>query len=115
MNEQDPGQFAFNIHAELYQNDFGDLAIRFEGDRVYSGMQEDGRFQVDARQVIQGGSAPAGWQEISPRHLLYGRNWQCIARLGFIDGDFNRPAVEFEIESERISPQGKEYLADLLR
>ncbi len=115
MNEREPGQFSFNIHAELYENELGDLAIRFEGDRVYSGMNQDGCFQEDAQQVIQQGELPPGWQEVSPRHLLYGRNWQCISRLGFIDGDFRRPAVEFEVEPEQMGAAAKRYLGDLLQ
>ncbi len=114
MNGHDQQQFSFNIHAELYENDFGDLAIRFEGDRVYSGMSNEHRFQDDARQFIEKGELPAGWQEMPPHQLLYGHNWQCVSRLGYIDGDFERPAVEFEVEPEALGAPAKNYLADLL-
>ena len=114
MNEQDRQPFAFNIHAELYENDFGDLAIRFEGDRVYTGMSDQGRFQDDSRRFIEKRELPAGWQEMSPRQLLYGRNWHCVSRLGYIDGDFDRPAVEFEVEADTLGEPARAYLTDLL-
>ncbi len=115
MNERDEEQFAFNVHAELYENEFGDLAVRFEGEKVYRGMSgENGRFQEEAQQVIRRGELPAGWQEIPAHQLLYGRDWHCISRLGFIDGDLDRPAVEFEVEPEQMGTAARAYLSDLL-
>ncbi len=34
-------RFAFNINAELYENKFGELAIKFTGEKVYAEVGTD--------------------------------------------------------------------------
>lgn len=108
---------AFNVHAELYENDFGELAIRFEGEKVYRGMGgvENARFQEDAREVIAAGQIPNGWKEMPPHELLYGRGWHHVGSMGFIDGDLGRPALELEVEPAQLGDAARRYMADALR
>jgi hypothetical protein len=47
-----------------------------------------------------------------PPPELSGRNWRCIARLGYLEGDPQRPAVEFEEAWETLGESAKAYLAD---
>ena len=107
---------SFNINAELYENDFGDLAIRFEGDKVYQGVgnTEGALFSNEASQVIRDGELPQGWQEISPREILYGHGWHLISSLGFIDGNMDKPAVELEVLPDQLGATARKYLENIL-
>jgi hypothetical protein len=110
------GPVAFNVHAELYENDFGELAIRFEGERVYRGMgdEESARFQYDAKKVIEERQVPPGWQEMPAHELLYGRGWHHVGSMGYLDGDVDKPALELEIEPGRLGENARRYLADAI-
>ncbi len=109
-------QFAFNIHAELYENKDGELAIRFADEKVFRGVggEEGRRFQTDVMNLLQKGERPEQWREMPPHKLLYAESWHCISRLGYIDGDESKPALELEVEQGEIGYRGKVYLADIL-
>ncbi|MBE0596476.1 MAG: hypothetical protein IH614_04335 [Desulfuromonadales bacterium] len=108
---------AFNVHAELYENEFGELAIRFEGEKVYRGMGDDenARFQDDARQVVEAGIIPANWKAMPAHELLYGRGWQHVSSMGFLEGETGRPAMELEVAPEELGETARRYLADALQ
>ncbi len=109
-------QVSFNINAELYENQFGELAIRFPGEKVFRevGTQPESSFRTEAVEMLKSGDRPPEWREMPPHELLYGHNWHCISRLGFIEGDMEKPALELEVEPERIGAQGKSYLREIL-
>jgi hypothetical protein len=109
------GQVSFNINAELYENNFGELAIRFAGDYVYRGVgeEEGARFHTDVVGALERGEHPDSWQEMPHRELLYGQ-WHCIGRLGYLQGDASQPGVELEVEPEELGPAARSYLADAL-
>lgn len=104
---------SFNINAELYENGFGELAVKIPGEKVFRnvGLREGDRFQKDVIAVLENDACPRAWAEM-PAHELEGRNWRCIARLGYLDGDPARPAVEFEGDPKQLGDRAKSYLAD---
>jgi hypothetical protein len=106
---------SFNINAELYENNFGELAIRFAGDYVYRGVgrEEGAQFHTDALRMLERDEHPESWQVMTPRELLYGQ-WHCIGRLGYLQGDVSQPGVELEVEPEELGPVARHYLADAL-
>lgn len=107
---------SFNINAELYENQFGELAIRFPGEKVFReiGSGKKSSFRDDAVQMLKTGEHPKEWREMPPHELLYGHNWHCISRLGFIEGDMGKPALELEVDEDKIGAQGKSYLKEIL-
>jgi hypothetical protein len=108
-------QISFNVNAELYENKFGELAIRFPGERVYRvGSGEGGTFKNDAVRMLEKGVHPDAWREMPAHELLYGQNWHCISRLGYLGGDEEKPALELEVGEEEIGAQGKAYLREAL-
>ncbi len=109
-------QVAFNVHAELYEDETGDLAVLLEGDYVYRIPPPDGtaRFQEDAARALQTGQFPAGWQEMPARELIYGHGWHRVSLMGYLDGDESRLALELEVEADRLGPQARRYLRDIL-
>ena len=111
-----PEPIAFNVHAELYEDEFGDLAVRLEGDHVYRipPPEASARFQDEAAGVLQTRKFPADWQEMQMRELIYGHGWNRVGRMGYVDGDEARPAVELEVESEKLGAQARSYLQDVL-
>lgn len=106
-------QVSFNVNAELYESDFGELAVKVPGEKVFRniGLQQEARFQKDVVSLLEENRRPVGWSEMPP-HELSGGKWRCIARLGYLNGDPARPAVEFEIKREELGSQAKSYLAD---
>ena len=109
-------RLSFNINVELYENAHGELALRFPGERVYraAGAGQRGDFVRESTDMIRSGKRPPGWQEMPAHQLLYGQGWHCISRLGFIDGDENRPAVEFEDDPAGFGEQARAYLRRVL-
>lgn len=107
---------SFNINAELYENRFGDLAIRFLGEKVYRevGKRIGAVFTEEALAVLKSGMHPRDWVEMPAHELLYGQDWHCISRLGFVQGEQNRPAVEFEGNPENYGSMAKSYLKPVL-
>jgi len=106
-------QVSFNVNAELYENDFGELAVKVPGEKAFRniGLQKDARFQKDVFSLLEENRRPAGWSEM-PAHELSGGKWRCVARLGYLDGDPSRPAFEFEGSRKELGSQAKSYLAD---
>ena len=111
-----PRKMSFNINVELYENFHGELALRFPGEKVYREVGQEARadFIREATEMIRSGDHPQTWRDMPAHQLLYGHGWHCIGRLGFIDGDENRPAVEFEEDPERIGDLAKTYLKRVL-
>jgi hypothetical protein len=107
---------SFNINAELYENRFGELAVRFPGEKVYRdvGEEKGASFVRDTRTVVVEKRYPRGWHEMPAHELLYGKGWHCISRLGFIDGDTERPGVEFEVDPGEIGDRARAYLKGVL-
>jgi hypothetical protein len=106
----------FNVNAELYENQFGELAVRFPGEKVYRdvGARAGDSFVSDARAVLVGKNCPKGWHEMPAHELLYGKGWHCIGRMGFVGGDTEKPGVEFEVDPVRIGAKARAYLKELL-
>lgn len=106
---------SFNINAELYENEYGELAIRFAGDYVYRdvGREEGAQFHTDAVRMLERNEHPEGWREMTPRELLYGP-WHCVGRLGYLHGDASQPGVELEVKPEQLGPVARSYLAAAL-
>ncbi len=105
---------SFNINVELYENELGELALRFPDRRVYRVTGDDAEFVKQAVELLKTGIRPKDLQEMPAHQLLYGRGWHCITRLGFLGGEEDRPAVEFEGDPETFGTQAKEYLKRVL-
>jgi hypothetical protein len=108
-------RISFNINAELYESNFGELAIRFAGDYVYRGVgrEEGAQFHTDAVRMLESGEHPEGWRAMTPRELLYGQ-WHCISRLGYVQGDAQRPGLELEVAPDELGATARSYLAAAL-
>lgn len=106
-------KISFNINAELYESEFAELAVKLPGEKVYRNVGEGAgaRFQTDVVGLLEEARMPAGWKKMAPPELS-GRNWRCIARLGYMEGDPQQPAVEFEATWETLGEAAKAYLAD---
>jgi len=109
-------RLSFNINAELYENQFGDLAIRFPGEKVFRdvGPETGTSFVEDAKNALVEGKHPEGWHEMPAHELLYGRGWHCISRMGFVEGDENRPGIEFEVDPGTVGSKAQVYLREVL-
>lgn len=109
-------QISFNINVELYENVHGELALRLPGNYVYwvEEVSAGREFVSDSTAMILTGQRPPGWREMPAHQLLYGNGWHCISRLGFIDGDENRPAVEFEGDPAGFGSTARAYLQRVL-
>lgn len=107
---------SFGINAELYEDQFGDLAMRLPGDYVYRdvGEEEGAEFVHEAVRAVVEKELPATWQSMAPHELLYGRGWHCIISLGFIDGDIELPGVEFESDPQDFGGKAQRYLREVL-
>lgn len=114
MGQKDHEIFSFNINAELYENDRGDLAVRLEDEKVYRVAEGRGsHFVDDAQKVIRDGEMPEGWEEMSPRELAYGPGWHLVGSMGYINGELERPAIELEVSSDKMGVSAKRYLGEL--
>jgi len=99
--------------AQLYENDAGDLAIRFENNVVYErvGAHSTTSFVTEALEMLNSGEHPQEWQEIPFRKLLHdGHNWHLVSSLGYLDGDKTRPAVGLDVKPETLGKQARQYL-----
>jgi hypothetical protein len=99
--------------AQLYENDTGDLAIRFENNEVYEGVGAGSgkSFVSEALEMLESGDHPPEWQKIPFRKLLSdGHNWHLVSSLGYLDGDKSRPAVGLDVKPEVLGKQAKRYL-----
>ena len=104
---------SFNINAELYEDEFGELAVKVPGEKVFRnvGLHDEDRFQKDVVDLLEKDRSPSEWAEM-PAHELNGRNWHCVARLGYLEGDPERPAVEFEGDPKLLGNRATSYLGD---
>jgi hypothetical protein len=100
-------RISFNVNVELYENDLGELALRFPDKKVYRITGDQAEFVRQAVDLLKTGRHADDLQEMPAHQLLYGRGWHCITRLGFLGGDEDRPAVEFEGDPEGFGPQAK--------
>ena len=105
---------SFNINAELYENRFGELAIKFAGEKVFGevGKGESG-FLADAIGLLRDGHRPRDWRDIPPHQLLYGQDWRCVCSMGYINGDENQPALELEVPSDELGEQARRYIGEI--
>lgn len=109
-------RISFNVNAELYENCFGELAIRFPGDFVFHlGLEPNhGQFQWDVVNKMEKGVQPKEWSAMPAHELLFGKDWQCIATLGYQDGDPAKPAVAFTVDPDHLGAQALIYLETAL-
>ncbi|SDM93583.1 hypothetical protein SAMN05660860_03427 [Geoalkalibacter ferrihydriticus] len=106
---------SFNINAELYENNLGELAVKLPDERVYIDVDGSGStdFAGDAAAALSG-RRPESWRELPGHELLYGKNWRCISRFGFINGEESQPAVEFEGSPSDFGERARAYLGPAL-
>jgi hypothetical protein len=109
-------RISFNVNAELYENCFGELAIRFPGDLVFHlGLEPNhGQFQWDVVNKMEKGVQPREWSPMPAHELLFGKDWQCIATLGYQEGDPAKPAVAFTVDPDHLGAQALIYLETAL-
>ncbi|BCR03469.1 hypothetical protein DESUT3_05380 [Desulfuromonas versatilis] len=107
-------RISFNINAELYENENDELAIRFPDERVFAnvGTHKEDSFVRDCIEKLEHHHQPTEWTEIPAHQLLYARGWHCVARMGYVSGDPEKPGLEFEIEPEQLSRHAREYLRE---
>lgn len=105
--------------AQLYENEYGDLAIRFENNAVFErvGFNSEKSFVAEALEFIERGERPGSWQEMPFRKLQHdGHGWHLISSLGFLNGDETQPAVGLDVKAESLGEQARHYLkADMPR
>lgn len=108
-------QISFNVNAELYENRFGELAVKFPGEKVFGevGTKDGGSFVREADAMLRQGRNPEEWREMPAHELLYGQGWHLICRMGYINGDENRPALEPEVATETLGARARAYLPEL--
>lgn len=105
--------FFFDSSAELYENEDGDLAIRFANNEVYTGVgREPGQgFVTEAIAYLEQGEQPPGWQQQSERKLrLDGHGWHLVSSMGYIDDDKSKPAVGLDVKPEQLGEKARAYL-----
>lgn len=105
--------FFFDSSAELDQNEYGDLAIRFATNEVYIGVgNKPGKgFVSEAIAHLDCGKHPQDWQRQSERKLrLDGHGWHLISSMGYIDDDKSKPAVGLDVKPENLGNQARKYL-----
>ncbi len=110
-------KIAFNVHADLYENRFGELAIKFPGQKVFSevGTGPKSRFLAESRAMLETGEHPSAWREMPPHQLLYGQDWRLICRMGYLDGDEKRPALEPQVPLKTLGARAKAYLSEIAK
>lgn len=109
-------RISFNINAELYEDQFGDLAVRLPGNHVYRDVGEtgEGDFVHDVVRAVADKKLPTGWHEMAPHELIYGKGWHRISSLGFINGEVEAPGIEFETDPAEFGTKARGYLRDVL-
>lgn len=99
--------------AQLYENEYGDLAIRFENNEVFEGVgtHSDKSFAAEALEFLKNGARPAQWQEMPYRKLQHdSHGWRLVSSIGFLDGDEMKPAVGLDIKPEELGARARRYL-----
>ena len=106
-------QVHFNASAQLFENELGDLAIRFADNSVfeYSSSSLGKGFVSDAMNMLVQGKCRADWRMIPYRKLFHDdQNWHLISSMGFLDGDEDSPALLLEIKPEQLGSRARKYL-----
>lgn len=107
----------FNTAAELFENEFGELAIRFPDNRVYArvGTTPGAGFLTEASTMLRDGRHPDDWERVPFGRLGHdGHGWRLVGTLGFLDGDEGKPAVGLDVRPEELGSAARSYLlADL--
>ncbi len=116
MERNDQDVVSFNINAELYENQKGELAIRLTGEKVYRKGETTGgeTFVDDARKILRDGELPDGWSEMEPRELTYGEGWNHVSSMGYINGEEDKPGIELEVPPDELGPAAKKYLGEII-
>jgi len=105
--------FFFDSSAELYENEDGDLAVRFANNEVFTGVgAEAGKgFVSEAIAFLERGEHSQTWQQQSERKLrLDGHGWHLVSSMGYIDEDKSRPAVGLDVKPEQLGERARRYL-----
>jgi len=108
-------QIYFNTSAQLYENESGDLAIRFADNSVFKsvGLKIGKSFILEVMEVMRQGKRPEGWCMIPYRKLFRDeQKWRLISSMGFLEGDETKPALLLEVNPEVLGSQAKQYLKE---
>jgi hypothetical protein len=103
----------FKASAQLYENENGDLAIRFAGNVVFEsvGVHSAKSFVTEAVELMKRGKRPGEWRMTPYRNFLRdGHSWHLVSSLGFLDGDEAKPAVGLEVKPDELGLQARRYL-----
>ncbi len=103
----------FNTSAQLYENEHGDLAIRFSNNMVFEliGIHHEKGFVTEALEMLNKEERPPGWRMIPYRKLLNdGLGWHLVGSMGFLDGDESKPAIGLDVKPEDLGEQARRYL-----
>ena len=103
----------FNTSAQLYENEYGDLAIRFANNLVFEsvGISTGKSFVAEAIELMERSERPEEWRMIPYRKLLHdGHGWHLVSSLGFLDGDEKKPAIELDVKPGELGKQARRYL-----
>lgn len=107
---------SFNINAELYEDRFGDLAVRLAGNHVYRDVDSraEAEFVRDTLQALIEQRLPAGWHEMPAHELIYGKGWHRVGSLGFVNGEEAEPGIEFDLDPGAMGAKARSYLREVL-
>lgn len=103
----------FDTSAQLYENEQGDLAIRFSNDTVFAsvGVHPEKGFAAEVLEMLNDDEHPPGWRMIPYRKLEDdGQNWRLVGSMGFLEGDETRLAIGLEVKPEELGEQARRYL-----
>jgi hypothetical protein len=104
-------QFITNV--QLYENEYGDLAIRFANNLVFEsvGICSGKSFATEAIDLLKRNERPEEWCMIPYRKLLNDKQgWHLVSSLGFLDGDEAKPAIGLDVKPEELGIQARRYL-----
>jgi hypothetical protein len=114
QKEHEMGQtIHFNTSAQLYENEHGDLAIRFSNNMVFElvGIHHEKGFVTEALDMLNKEERPPGWRMIPYSKLLNdGLGWHLVGSMGFLDGDETKPAIGLDVKPEDLGEQARRYL-----
>lgn len=102
----------FNINAELYENEDGELAIKLSDNAVfeYVGIRPGRGFVTEVQELFDSGRRPPEWHLIPSRQLFREPGWHLVGRIGFGHEGRPRPKVELAMEPGRMGQLARRYL-----